>query len=733
VTKFYDFSVDDATGEAPSISVAPKPLKLLEIQGQSATSTSVTVSSSSGTLPFTAALYGAAGATLTPNSGTTNGSMTLDYSALSAGNYAGFVAAVSPNAVNLMDVTPVSIAVVPPPPCVYLLKTSTTSSPIGGDSGVIEISTGDACTWTAASADDSSWITLTGATSGTGSGKVSYSTAANSTGAARTGTVNITGSTNSPVFTINQFSSGCSFSLSPSSIHIGAAGGTATVNIIASGSACNWATGAELTVAPTTGTGAGSVDVTIPANASASLVVLTVTIAGQTLTINQTGVNCTYSLSANSVLFDSTGGSGSVDITAANGCAYNTILGPSWINVTSGASGTGTGSAQTLVYTVDANSTTAPRTGALIIGGQVYAITEQALACSVSVDTSQLGSPFDAAGGSGIIGITTNGPNCPWHASANGGFAQLSQGGGFGTTNLTVTVNTNAGSPTARSGSVVISGQTISFTQGGTACAYVLRSTGSNMPPVGGAGDVTVVAPTACSWTAAANDSWLHIVAKGTNGTADVSFTADANSSANPRSGSLTVAGQTFTVNEGAAPCSYTLASQNSGVLANTSVNNLTVNYTASANSCPAPNVASFSDWIAASSTLYTAPSGTVTYSILANNSGNARAGNVVVGDKVFRVLQTGSNCQYSLNSYGIAVNYLGTSSSFTAAANLGTCTSPPTGSNQPFIDQLSLSGDSTEFTESFTVEPFSSANKTVRTGYITFGGQLFYVKQTSF
>jgi hypothetical protein len=362
----------------------------------------------------------------------------------------------------------------------------------------------------------------------------------------------------------------------------------------------------------------------------------------------------------------------------------------------------------------------------------VYAITEQALACSVSVDTSQLGSPFPSGGGSGTIAITTNGPNCPWRALSNSGFAQAIPGGGLGSGTLTVNVNTNVGSTTPRPGSITVSGQTINFTQAGTACTFVLRSTGSNMPPIGGAARVGVVAPAACNWDASANDSWLHIVAKGTNGTADVSFTADANTSLTPRSGSLTIASQTFLVNEGGAPCTYTLAAQNSGALANNAVAGQTVSYTASAASCAAPPVASFSSWIGVTNS-YTAPNGTVTYGIEANTSGNPRAGNIQVGDKVFRVLQSGGSCQYSLNSYGLAVNFEGTASSFTAAANLGSCTSPPTGANQPFIALDPLTGDPSEFTQSFTVTPFSSANKSVRTGYITFGGVLFYIKQTSF
>src|SRR3569833_2823990 len=67
VAKYYDFSVDDPTpdkpiGAVPSLSLAPKPVNVLEIQGEAAvTSTRMTLNSSSGALPFTTALYGIPG------------------------------------------------------------------------------------------------------------------------------------------------------------------------------------------------------------------------------------------------------------------------------------------------------------------------------------------------------------------------------------------------------------------------------------------------------------------------------------------------------------------------------------------------------------------------------------------------------------------------------------------------------------------------------------------------
>ena len=68
-----------------------------------------------------------------------------------------------------------------------------------------------------------------------------------------------------------------------------------------------------------------------------------------------------------------------------------------------------------------------------------------------------------------------------------------------------------------------------------------------------------VTAGSACAWTAASNADWITVTggARGTgNGTA--SFTAAANTGA-PRSGTLTVAGQTFTINQ-AESCTFSVS-----------------------------------------------------------------------------------------------------------------------------------------------------------------------------
>jgi uncharacterized protein (TIGR03437 family) len=86
----------------------------------------------------------------------------------------------------------------------------------------------------------------------------------------------------------------------------------------------------------------------------------------------------------------------------------------------------------------------------------------------------------------------------------------------------------------------------------GAACTYSLSPTSQAISASGGAGSVNVIASSTCGWAATSNVNWIVITsaASGTgNGT--VSYTAGADA-AGARSGTMTIAGQTFTVNEGA-------------------------------------------------------------------------------------------------------------------------------------------------------------------------------------
>jgi hypothetical protein len=85
-------------------------------------------------------------------------------------------------------------------------------------------------------------------------------------------------------------------------------------------------------------------------------------------------------------------------------------------------------------------------------------------------------------------------------------------------------------------------------------CSYGIAPLSLAFPAAGGAAQVTVTTASACAWSATSNAAWLHLTA-GTPGVGpgSVDYTVDANPSATGRSGTLTVAGHTFTATQAPA------------------------------------------------------------------------------------------------------------------------------------------------------------------------------------
>jgi hypothetical protein len=184
-------------------------------------------------------------------------------------------------------------------------------------------------------------------------------------------------------------------------------------------------------------------------------------------------------------------------------------------------------------------------------------------------------------------------------------------------------------------------------------------------------------------------------------------------------------------VTEAGAPCTYTLGSNNVTVASTGASGAFTFSTTAAGCS---PNPVSYANWIVATPT-FNGTSGTVQYTVLPNPGTSNRVGTIRVGEQNFTVTETGGACGFSLNSYSALIGPAGDASRtvFGSPSALG-CT-PVVGTDQPsFITLGSLFGPSSNiFTLPYGVSPFSSITPSLRLGRITFGGQIFVVKQTSY
>jgi hypothetical protein len=93
-----------------------------------------------------------------------------------------------------------------------------------------------------------------------------------------------------------------------------------------------------------------------------------------------------------------------------------------------------------------------------------------------------------------------------------------------------------------------------------TACTYNLSETQVFVGAGGGSGTVSVDAgANACSWTASTSTPWLSVTYGDGVGSGAAGFTAVANLSGTPRTGTITVAGKTVTVYQGGATDFYTM------------------------------------------------------------------------------------------------------------------------------------------------------------------------------
>jgi hypothetical protein len=152
----------------------------------------------------------------------------------------------------------------------------------GGGGSVAIAAPSKTSTWKAMS--NASWVVITGAASGTGSGNVTYMVAANSSTAARTGTLTIAGLT----FTVNQFAATCTYAITLGALTGSSTGATGSIAVMAP-TGCAWTAVSNVSwttiKSGATGSGNGTVTVFIARNTTGKTETGTITVAGHTVTI----------------------------------------------------------------------------------------------------------------------------------------------------------------------------------------------------------------------------------------------------------------------------------------------------------------------------------------------------------------------------------------------------------------------------------------------------------------
>ena len=255
-------------------------------------------------------------------------------------------------------------------------------------------SSGSFCTgWTASVDPGVSWLHITTGASGNGPGTVNFTADANPAGTDRKGTMTVAGTQ----VLVTQSANTCIFSVSQTSASFPVNGGSGTVQVTAN---CSWqataSDGSWIAIPPgTNGNTNGTVNYTVAPNAcvagrSGSIIIQTGLTSPPSLAIKQDGSAANLTLSTSSATVSSGASDGRLLVSTGTGCGWAAASDVSWMQITSGSSGSGNGG---VAYHVLAN-TVATRTGSIkvtpvgVVGGQVFTVTQPASGPPVPVVTS---------------------------------------------------------------------------------------------------------------------------------------------------------------------------------------------------------------------------------------------------------------------------------------------------------------------------------------------------------
>jgi Putative binding domain, N-terminal len=367
----------------------------------------------------------------------------------------------------------------PTPACTYSLSTSSLSFGPAGGAASVNVSTAASCSWTAAS--DHGWMTITSGANGTGSGVVNVTLSPTTSTAERTATLTIAGQ----AVSVRQAGlAACTLDLSPASASFNKDAASASFNVIAP-DGCAWSvfTGVAWIriTSPTQGSGNGVVSYAIDRNVALTSRTGAIAVADRTFLITQAAdvpnpASCEYSLTpidftpCMSAPFDLTAA-----ITTQAGCTWTAESDASWIAMTGGRSGTGSG---VISFRVTDNWD-APRQSVVkvrwptVTAGQNLHIAQAGCRYAVSkaaIAVAAIGGPAEFSVIQESDPNTCGGPTqnaCLWTAQADVAWIIITTSmpqAGDNPVSFTVAAND---STSARSGSITVRGQVVRIDQAG--------------------------------------------------------------------------------------------------------------------------------------------------------------------------------------------------------------------------------------------------------------------------
>jgi hypothetical protein len=369
----------------------------------------------------------------------------------------------------------------------------------------------------------------------------------------------------------------CTFTITPPAHTVTADGGTRSVVVTASAASCGWTAAANVPwiglPAGSAGTGSATLDYIAAPNPATDPRTGHVVIGGQTHVVTQEGRTpeppppaCTYQLTPESATVDAGGGTGSVQVTAPDGCSWAAVSNDTWLTIDAGGQGNGGGA---VAYRAASFAGIGERTGTISIADQTFTVRQRGFdvaSCEYTVAPVEF-TPCLTAGSITTRVSTT--ADCPWTVSTPAGWLSISGGGTqIGSGDVVASYSSNYAAP--REGVIevrwptVTAGQNVRVAQAG--CLYATTVSVIAIGAAGGAVSFTVMQQAmpnscggplqdACIWSATTSSSFVTITTPMPRaGDNPVNVSVAANTSTQARTATIVVQDRSVVIEQAGAP-----------------------------------------------------------------------------------------------------------------------------------------------------------------------------------
>lgn len=236
------------------------------------------------------------------------------------------------------------------------------------------------------------------------------------------------------------------------------------------------------------------------------------------------------------------GGTATTQLVLASNVNWTASSSASWLQITSGTSGAGSAS---VTVSAGANPNVTFRIAQITIAGKTFTVTQSGTQAIVSAPETIFGND----GGGTWVDVVVGG-NAFWSATSNVSWLTVALGEtGNGSSEVFIIADPYTNTSQSRTGSVMIAGNTIYFTQRGYTLSInpKVAQIGSNA----GAGEFGVSAPLSAIWEAIVTQPWITINGGPTGiGNGTLRYSVASNTTGQSRTGRIIVSGKEYTITQ---------------------------------------------------------------------------------------------------------------------------------------------------------------------------------------